>query len=335
MLKTTLLICLFTTIPQWQVVNRSIDQSGGVWQVDYRLKNTTGKPVKISAHNLKLTAVGDVSNSIVPGHSLPKTSRHSLVNGDLKSTSELIKFDKETCGEKLEVYFGYREVKTTDGWYGDFVLNNNDFFLLKLRFVHEHVVYENHDPLLGTKHLELSLGGLQLIDTLPLNDILHISSVPTLNLMEKIPEDRRDSTVFYSAPYSLHLEAHIAGNQYFRFPETPVKYSTKMRLKFKYLIARGTYDDFGFKISQYKDTPTSWKVLSEGSYQRNLSTTLFGMRLKNTGVWKTYDQIIQVQPDATTMAIDFRFSGDNEVGEAWVDNISLCEIGVREHPQGP
>ena len=79
------------------------------------------------------------------------------------------------------------------------------------------------------------------------------------------PEDRRDTRLFVSGPDSLHLEAHIPGNQYYRFPERPVRYGTKMRLRFWYLIASGTEGECRARIAQYKDTPTAWKVLSDGA----------------------------------------------------------------------
>ena len=85
------------------------------------------------------------------------------------------------------------------------------------------------------------------------------------------PADRKDTRHFVSAPDSLHLEAHVPGNQYYRFPEQPVRYSTRMRLRFWYLIAPGPRASSAPGSPSTSESPTAWKVLSDGGPERALT----------------------------------------------------------------
>ena len=116
-----------------------------------------------------------------------------------------------------------------------------------------------------------------------------------------------------------YLEAHIPGNQYYRFPERPVRYGTKMRLRFWYLIAAGTEGECRARVAQYKDTPTAWKVLNEGAHEEVLTTV---------GRWVKIERVFRTECEATTLALDFRISGGAEVGEMWIDDVSLEPVGA-------
>ena len=104
------------------------------------------------------------------------------------------------------------------------------------------------------------------------------------------------------------------GNQYYRFPERPVRYGTKMRLRFWYLIAAGTEGECRARVAQYKDTPTAWKVLTDGAHEEVLTTV---------GRWVKVERVFRTECEATTLALDFRISGGAEVGEMWIDDVSL------------
>ncbi len=72
-----------------------------------------------------------------------------------------------------------------------------------------------------------------------------------------------------SGPDSLLLEAGVPGNQYFRFPERKVRYSSRMRLRFWYMIAPGTEGEFKARIAQYYPrAPTPGRVLSDGGSRK-------------------------------------------------------------------
>jgi hypothetical protein len=191
---------------------------------------------------------------------------------------------------------------------------------VRLRLEHLHVLYGDYDPLLGVRTLELQLGAATLRDALPLDREQYLA-LPKYTWPEP-PEDRRDTRYFVTGPDSLHLEAHIPGNQYYRFPERPVRYATKMRLRFWYLIAEGTEGDCRIRIAQYKDTPSAWKVLAEGGFEQCLGTV---------GRWVKFERVFRTEPDATTLALDFRISGA-DIGEMWIDDLSfepLCANHAR------
>jgi hypothetical protein len=191
----------------------------------------------------------------------------------------------------------------------------------RLRWEHLHFLYGDYDPLLGQRALELRLGPATVRDVLPMDQEQYLA-LPRSTLPAP-PEERRDTRHYRSAPDSLHLEAHVPGNQYYRFPERPVRYATKMRLRFWYLVAPGTEGECRARIAQYKDTPTAWRVLTDGAYEECLSAV---------GRWVKVEHVFCTEPDATTLALDFRISGA-DVGEMWIDDVSLEPVGVP--PSGP
>jgi hypothetical protein len=193
---------------------------------------------------------------------------------------------------------------------------------VRVRIEHLHVLYGDYDPLLGTRALELRFGTAALRDALPL-DREQYQAMPRYTWPAP-PEDRRDTRYFVSGPDSLHLEAHVPGNQYYRFPERPVRYATRMKLSYWYLIAGGTEGECRARVAQYKDTPSAWKVLSEGGHEQCLGTV---------GRWVKVERVFRTEPDATTLALDFRISG-SEVGEMWIDDVRLEPLSGPP-PAGP
>jgi hypothetical protein len=192
-------------------------------------------------------------------------------------------------------------------------------FRLSVRLEHRHIVYGTYDPLVGRRGLELVLGTVRLHDTLPLDVEHHIEQPghPTF----AIPEARRDTQFFVSAPDSIHLSAHLPGNAFFCFPEVPVRHATIMRLKFSYLIAAGTEGTCRVRITQYKDSPVSWKVLAEG--RRELPLT-------SVGRWAGVELIFRTESQATSLTLDFRIDGfEVRAGEIWIDDVSLDPLGAR------
>jgi hypothetical protein len=157
---------------------------------------------------------------------------------------------------------------------------------------------------------------------LPLDREHHL--VQTSNCWSSFPEERRDTRRFVSPPDSLHLEAHIPGNSYYRFEELPVRYMTKMRLSFWYLIAPGTEGDCKARIAQFHDAPTTWKALSDGGFEKCL---------KIVGRWVHIEHIFTTQAEATALALDFRITGLEEVGELWIDDVVLEPVD--SGPGGP
>ena len=106
---------------------------------------------------------------------------------------------------------------------------------------------------------------------------------------------------------------------YYRYPERPVRYNTKMRLRFWYLIATGTEGECKVKVGQYKETPISWRQLNSGGFEQCLKTI---------GRWTKVERIIQTESEATTLTLEFKIAGETEIGEMWIDDVSLEAIGA-------
>ncbi len=186
---------------------------------------------------------------------------------------------------------------------------------VRLRLEHQHTLYGDYDPLLSMSAVEVKLGPVSVQDVVPLNCEQYLAQ-PRFAWPEP-PVERRDTRHFVSPPDSLHIEAHIPGHQCYRYPERPVRYTTKMRLRFWYLIAAGTEGECRLGFAQYKDTPTSWRKLNSGSFEQTLKTV---------GRWTKVEHVIQTEPEATIITLEFKIVGDTDVGELWIDDVSLDPI---------
>jgi hypothetical protein len=88
------------------------------------------------------------------------------------------------------------------------------------------------------------------------------------------------------------------------------------------LIAAGTEGECRVRIAQYKDTPTSWRMLNSGGFEKCLKTV---------GRWTKVEHVFTTESEATTLALDFRITGDTDVGEMWIDEVSLEPVGCPGH----
>jgi hypothetical protein len=301
------------------------------WQIDYQLRLEGPTALVVTPTDIRATVEGWVSNSRVPSHAVPQWSSLVISGGSgLTSVVDLIETADEAqrCRERasVRVWPGNETAEPTPSGSSEeqrSLLNvaPGSMVRVRLRLVHQHFLYGMYDPLLGRRSFEIHLGAATLRDTLPLDREHHVAQA--LAIWTSFPDDRRDTRQFVSPPDSLHLEAHVPGNQYFRLPEHPVRYATKMRLRFWYLVAPGTEGECKARVQQYKDTPTAWKVLSEGSFEECL---------KVAGRWVHVERVFCTQSEATTLALDFRIAGA-DIGELWIDDITLEPVGAG--PEGP
>ncbi len=313
---------------RWILLRRSVAQDQGAWVVTYQLRNCSPTGVVLSRSEVGAVVEGWVSNSRVTSHAVPRPSRVTVSGSSAASgTGEVIVSSDESqrCRERAIISI----------WTDNGPLPENDVptlvslapgavLHLRLRLEHQHVLYGDYDPLLGVRSVLLSLGTSTLHDQVAL-DREHYLAQPKYSWPEP-PDDRRDTHHFVSPPDSLHLEAHIPGHQYYRYPERLVRYGTKMRLRFWYLIAAGTEGECRVRLAQYKDTPTSWRVLSEGGFEQVLETV---------GRWTKVDRIVRAESEATTMALDFRIVLESNVGEMWIDDVSLEPVAGSGTPDSP
>jgi hypothetical protein len=324
------------------LVGRTITQNQGGWVVDYRFRNTSRSGVIVTPEEFKLKVEGWVSNSRVASHAVPRWS--SLIatpHVDPTVCSDVIARVEELyrCRERLAISLLAEDRSRSDF---DFVLRSDDslkatsmpafglpvvrllplslgsghVLRLRLRIDHQHILYGDYDPLLGVRTVELSLGSSVVRDLLPLDREQYLAQ-PKYTWPDP-PSDRRDTRYFVSAPDSLHLEADVQGHQNYRYEERPVRYNSKMRLRFWYLIAAGTEGDCCIRISQNKDTPLAWRQLHEAGFEEQLETI---------GHWTKYERIIQTEPEATRLILEFKILGEIDIGEMWIDDVTLEPVG--------
>lgn len=322
------LIMTSSATAQWSVVEKSVLQDQGHWQIDYRLRQLGTTGLVLTPTEFSATVQAWVSNSRVPGHAAPRwsaaTTHRGVASTDLITSAEECK----RCRER--VVLSVWDDATSEGPASVSAVSKpatetpaqpvlsvgpGGFLNVRIRLEHQHVVYGDYDPLLGRRQVELKLGLATIHDDLVLDreQVLAQSRAT----WPDPPLDRRDPRFFISGPDSLHLEAHIPGNGYYRFADRPVRYGTRMRLRYWYLIAPGTEGECRTRITQYKETPTTWKVLSEGCHEETLSVV---------GRWVHVETYFRTESDATTLALEFRVAGA-DVGEMWIDDVSLEPLG--------
>jgi hypothetical protein len=336
-------------------VGRTVAQDQGAWVVDYRLRLAGPSGVVIAPEEIGVKVDGWVSNSRVASHAMPRWSSLGIAHGpDFSAVGEVIAAADEAhrCREKLIVsVWGEDQCPCRPGSTARVQARPGDgpvassgaeagrepgpagptaglplsiapggLVHVRLRLEHQHVLYGDYDPLLAIREVELSLGGTTIRDLVPLDREQYLAQ-PKATWPEP-PEERRDTRHAVSGPDSLHLEAHVPGHHYYRFPDRPVRYGTKMRLRFWYLVAAGTEGEGRARIAQYKDTPTSWRLLNSAGFERCLKTV---------GRWTKVEYIFTTDAEATTLALDFRIAGDGDIGEMWIDDVSLEPVGCPGH----
>jgi hypothetical protein len=336
------------------LAGRALAQDQGAWVVDYRLRHTGTTGVIIMPEEIAVKVEGWVSNSRVASHAVPRWSSVSVSRGpEFSAVGEVIPAMDEAhrCRERLIVAVwsedqergrpaapapnpragegptassapgSHREPSPAGPASGQpLSLAPGGIVRVRLRIEHQHVLYGEYDPLLAIRDVAITLGGSTVRDLVPLDREQYLAH-PKFAWPEP-PEERRDTRHAVSGPDSLHLEAHVPGHHYYRFPDRPVRYGTPMRLRFWYLIAAGTEGECRVRVAQYKDTPTSWRMLNSGGFERCLKTV---------GRWTKVEHVFSTEAEATTLALDFRIAGDTDVGEMWIDDVSLEPVGCAGH----
>ncbi len=331
------------------LVDRAVTQDQGAWVVDYRLRNTSRGGVIVTLDEILLKVEGWVSNSRVASHALPRWSSIIITaRVDPTALADVISAvdESQRCRERLAISIWGEErsrhsLKSAVPHVNPpavaavppagsasvphllLSLGPDDVMHLRLRIDHQHILYGDYDPLLGVRTVELTLGRSVIRDVLPLDREQYLAQ-PKYTWPEP-PDERRDTRYFFSAPDSLHILADMQGHQSYRFQERPVRYNTKIKLRFWYLIAAGTEGECRVRVGQNKDTPLAWRQLHEASFEE---------RLEAIGHWTKYERIVQTEPEATRLILEFKIVGEVDVGEMWIDDVSLEPLGMNG-PGGP
>jgi hypothetical protein len=335
--------------PPLTLVDRSVTQDQGAWVIDYRLRNATRAGVIVTPDEIGLKVEGWVSNSRVASHAVPRWS--SLVvaaHADSTAFSDVYNAvdESQRCRERLAISVWSEGRSRSDLSSTAKIVDSpttantppassalmtlpvlslgpGEMMQVRLRIDHQHDLYGEFDPLLGTRAIALTLGGSVIRDVLPLDREQYLAQPKYI--WPELPVERRDTHHFVSAPDSLHLEADVQGHQSYRYQERPVRYNTRMKLRFWYLIAAGTEGECRVRVGQNKDTPLAWRQLHEAGFEE---------RLKTIGHWTKYERIVQTEPEATRLILEFKIVGDINVGEMWIDDVSVEPLGITG-PGGP
>jgi hypothetical protein len=328
------------------LAGRTVAQDQGAWVVDYRLRHTGPTGVMVAPEEIAVKVEGWVSNSRVASHAVPRHSLLAIPHApELTAESKVIAAanQEHECREKLICQVsavrgpgpadagrgGSRSTKvpatdngqrTTDKRTEPLSLEPGGMVQVRLRLEHHHVIFGDYDPLLGVRTVEITLAGASVRDVVALDREQYLAQ-PRFTWPEP-PEERRDTRHSVSGPDSLHLEAHVPGHHYYRYPDRPVRYGTPMRLRFWYLIAAGTEGECRYRVAQYKDTPTSWRMLNDAGFEKCL---------KVVGRWTQVEHVFTTDAEATTLALDFRIVNDTDIGEMWIDDVRLEPVGCPGH----
>ena len=57
--------------------------------------------------------------------------------------------------------------------------------------------------------------------------------------------------------------------------------------------------------------------------------------LETVGRWTKVERVVRAESEATTVALDFRIVQETNVGEMWIDDVSLEPIGCSTTPDSP
>ncbi len=236
------------------LIDRCVTQDQGAWIIDYRLKYYGGTGVVVLPDEIAVRIEGWVSNSRIESHAIPKQSLLKIDHrADLSDVSEIISApdDSHRCSERLLALVWTEDQNRATRHPSQrtspspsigvvpiaqavqarsllpLSIAPDGIVHIQLRLEHQHAIYGDYDPLLSMRTVELKLGSLVVHDIVPL-DCEQYLALPRFTWPDP-PVERRDTLHFISAPDSLHIEAHVAGNQCYRYPERPIRYNTKMR----------------------------------------------------------------------------------------------------------
>ncbi len=183
---------------------------------------------------------------------------------------------------------------------------------------HDHSVHGRYDLLLGERLVHVMLGSASFRDTIT----LVADTLPPQPVLQQPLPDRLDTQHGRCGKPSLYVAAHIPGLQYYRFDDMSVPHTTQYRLRFWYYVAMGTRSTCRVRVSEYRDTPTSWKRLEECG---------FDVCLSGEGSWQFFERSFWTNERTTTLAVDFRLMG-SDVGELWISDPKLELVDGRREP---
>ncbi len=326
LLVTSLIGCdnsLAESGPRLRILDRQISQSGGIWLIVYAVRYEGAEPLELTASDIHVSYEGWVANSRCAPHAFPRKSEARFCLAEARSVAAPLVVssnDRLRCCEAVSLSVATQRYSVADLLacsHMPFVpptIAPGEIVWIALRLEHRHFPYGAYDPLLGERTLSVRLGPCRMSDRLALDAELNPARPPLV--LEYPPPERLDSRHFTSAPHSLYLAAHISNVQCYRFPDVLARYSSQVRVRFRYLITPGTEGRPAVRVLEYEDAPNAWSRADGG----------FDEELRTQGCWMSFVKTFTTQPMTTKIALEFRISNAN-VGEMWIDDWALKEIG--------
>ena len=335
--------------PSLTLVDRAIGQDQGAWVIEYRLRNVAGAGLIVTPEDIRLKVQGWVSNSRVASHAVPRWSSVIITPVvDPTASSEVINAvdESQRCRERLAISVwgegrprlgsssAVRSVEPPPALaspaaglallpLAPISLGPGEKMHLRLRIDHQHTLYGDYDPLLGVRTIEMTLGKSIVRDTLPLDREQYLAQ-PKYTWPEP-PEERRDTRHFVSAPDSLHLEADVQGHQSYRYQEQPraLQHQDEVAI----LVPN--------RRRHRRRVPGAPRAKQRHATRlRPLHEAAFEERLKTIGRWTKYELIVQTEPEATRLILEFKIVGEIDIGEMWIDDVNLEPLS-NTGPGGP
>jgi hypothetical protein len=304
--------------PRLALIDRHISQHHSRWLVRYQLRHLGSETLVLSASDVQVRYEAALVNSSCRPHAVPHDCQAQWT---LSQASQMLATvidsanERQRCRERITVALSagpepFDELPATKTAFLPIELAPGQVFWLYFLFEHDHFLFGSYDPLLGRRQLELTLGPVRFRDLIELNTERNPAR-PAVKLSAPASE-RLDVRLYRSPPDSLYLAADVPGYQYFRFDDLPIRYGTRFRVSFWYLVARGSEGTCHARIMEYQDTPSAWHRLEGG----------FDELMTGQGHWQRFERVFQSRDDATTVALDFRIVGAN-MGELWIDDVKV------------
>jgi hypothetical protein len=272
---------------------RRIEQNGSTWEVTY--KNIENKDIHI-----ELSA--QVSNSAVPGHSKP-------FDLNIKDSKPIKICD--SCNIITNVSYGVNSVT--------------------IKMIHDHNPYGKYQPLLGKFHINIkNKQGLVYQDDFTLDKCKTVHDLPWKFDLEK-PKSWRGNSLAESKLEKAYLDDRMKGSIYissdsdrhrrFEIEEIPVKYSTRKKISFWYILDLDNNLNTSFIVKEYKtdNQSNNW----EGSYRTMLS--------KYRG-WHRFEYILKTKADTASLDLLFGLeyvdmnNFDDGFGHAWFRDFKIENV---------
>jgi hypothetical protein len=273
---------------------------------------TSDKPLTLDARNVKVTSEGMLSNS----RSDPIPSRRYCVSHGITpmrsfdASSHSDHSSRKLCHEwiNLTASLDQKPLDTRNSitkWDGHPLV-------LTMEFQHHHPGLGRFPSLYGERSVEITIGGEVVRDA--------FSWMPRLTKPHEIQLKPIPSEMTDGRSAALYLILAEPSAYSWHSGEMEVRRDTRYRLTFRYRTARGNEDRLCVRISRYREDQDHRHIFPSAETV-----------LPDSPCWKKADIEIDTG-GVTSILFSITLRGD-EIGDAWIDDMHLREVGW--WPSGP